>query len=199
MMKKLTRVSRDIDTWFKVTQIIWWIISVIAILSTLLATGLVFFFPNIPPELGMREFQLGQVSFEFTSEYARSFGWVVVQLWLMLPIMPIGLLYHHWIRKILQPMKEGYPFDRSIGENIRKIGYVTLAVGVANNLVRFFDTFSVMRVFRSGAIYIGGALESVTVDYAPDLSCLIAFLVLLLISHIFNYGAELQRQSDETL
>lgn len=198
-MKKMMRVSRIIDTWVKVTQILWWIVSVMAVLCTLFLTCLVFFFPNIPPELGMTEFQLGQVSFEFSPEYARSFGWLVAQLWLMLPIMPIGVLYHRWIRRILQPMKEGRPFDRGIGENIRKIGYATLAFGIANNLLRFFDTFSVMQVFRDGDIHISGALESITVGYSPDLSCLIAFLVLLLISHIFNYGAELQRQSDETL
>ena len=198
-MKKMMRVSRMIDTWVKVTQIMWWIVSVIAVLSTLFLTCLVFFYPNIPPELGMTEIKLGQVSFEFSSEYARSLGWFVVQMWLILPIMPVGLLYHRWIRRILQPMKEGRPFDRGIGENIRKIGYATLAFGIASNLLRFFDTFSVMRVFRVGEIHISGALESITVGYTLDLSCLIVFLVLLLISHIFNYGTELQRQSDETL
>ena len=56
-----------------------------------------------------------------------------------------------------------------------------------------------MRILRNEAVYIGGALESLTVNYKPDFSCLGTFLVLLLVSHIFNYGARLQQQADETL
>jgi hypothetical protein len=96
-------------------------------------------------------------------------------------------------------MKEGRPFDRSVGVNIRKIGYASLALGVVQNACLLFNTYAVMHVFRSGALHVGGALKSITVNYSPDLTCLGTFLVLLLVSHIFNYGAQLQQQSDETL
>ena len=42
-------------------------------------------------------------------------------------------------------------------------------------------------------------IRSVTVNYTFDLGFVIVFFVLLLMSYIFSYGAQLQQLSDETL
>jgi hypothetical protein len=198
-MKKLVRISTVIDTIYKVLQVFCWILVVMSVLLTLFATVAAVIRGNISEAYGMYEVELGQVAFEFAPEYSLNFGWVLAFSWFSVPAAVFLLVCVRLTRKILCPMKEGRPFDLSVGVNIRKIGYASLALGVVQNACLLFNTYAVMHVFRSGALHVGGALKSITVNYTPDLTCLGTFLVLLLVSHIFNYGAQLQQQSDETL
>ena len=198
-MKKLVRISTVIDTIYKVLQVFCWILLVMSVLAALFMTVAAFISGNISGAAGMYEVELGQVTFEFAREYSLNFGWVLAFSWFSIPAAIILLVCVRLTRRILRPMTEGRPFDHSVGVNIRKIGYASLALGVVQNACLLFNTYAAMHVFRSGALHVGGALKSITVNYSPDLTCLSTFLVLLLVSHIFNYGAQLQQQSDETL
>ena len=44
-----------------------------------------------------------------------------------------------------------------------------------------------------------GTIQSITSNYQIDLTFLVLFFILLLVSYIFRYGEELQQQVDETL
>lgn len=74
-------------------------------------------------------------------------------------------------RRVLRPMKEGRPFDGA-ARQLRRLAWVTLAA----NLV--LSCASQVRL---------------------DLGFLGPGIFLLLLSFVFHYGEELQRQADETL
>ena len=103
------------------------------------------------------------------------------------------------VRKILKPMMEGKPFDASVGHNIKKIGYVALVLGTVENMASIIDAAVTVKMFNLTALPDGGAVRSITANYTFDLGFLVTFFVLILMAHIFNYGAELQQLSDETL
>ena len=112
-----------------------------------------------------------------------------------------ALIYYAFglIRKILKPMTEGRPFDLSVGENLKKIGYVSLVLGVVKNAGTMLETAAAFKAFDLAELASDGAIRSISATYTFDLSFLVVFFVLLLMAHIFRYGAELQQLSDETL
>jgi hypothetical protein len=96
-------------------------------------------------------------------------------------------------------MKAGLPFDESVGHNIKKMAYVFLVYGIVENLGNILQVVYEAKMFERIVVMNSGAIQSVTANYVFDLSFLTVFFVLILVSHIFNYGAKLQQLSDETL
>ena len=76
---------------------------------------------------------------------------------------------------------------------------MALVLGVVQNIAGAVETTNAVRHFGLDRLVAGGQIRSVTANYTFDLSFLVVFFVLLLMSYIFRYGAELQQLSDETL
>ena len=104
-----------------------------------------------------------------------------------------------YIRKILAPMAEGRPFHPDTAVYIRKLAIVSLILGIAQNIGAFAETFSALRSFGLDSLIDAGIIQSVSVNFTLELGFIIVFFVLLLMSYLFSYGAQLQQLSDETL
>ena len=92
-------------------------------------------------------------------------------------------------RRILVPMKEGRPFEEGISAVIKKFGHFVLAATVIRAFIGFlFDTV---------LIAISAEPEPLPITVSLDGS--FAAILIYLISYIFHYGEELQKQADETL
>ena len=106
------------------------------------------------------------------------------------------------VRKILQPMTEGNPFHPTVSTNIRKIAYVSIVLGVIANVVSFLQSFGAVAMIEKIKLldYVKeGTIQSITANSQIDLTFLVVFFILLVVSYIFRYGEELQQQVDETL
>ena len=68
-----------------------------------------------------------------------------------------------------------------------------------SNVGKAVETSMALHYFNIDALSAVGEIRSVTVSYTFDISFVIVFFLLLLVSYIFRYGAELQQLSDETL
>ena len=102
-------------------------------------------------------------------------------------------------RKILLPMKEGLPFDESVYKNFRKLGFFTLIGGGLISAGRvLIDTIS-YRAYEVQNLFISDKIIECRLEPRIDLGFILIALVFFLMSYIFRYGAELQKQSDETL
>ncbi len=93
------------------------------------------------------------------------------------------------VRRILSPMKEGRPFEEGISEIIKKFGHFVLAATIIGAFIQFLlvIVLAVMDI----------APESAPVSISTD--GIFMAIVIYLISYIFRYGEELQKQADETL
>lgn len=104
------------------------------------------------------------------------------------------------LKNILRPMKEGRPFDVSVSDGIRKLGYLVLAGGVVRQTVEFvtdrlfLGDFELLR-----SLFKEGAVEGISYQFHFSLSFIFVAIILFLLARVFRYGEELQRQSDETL
>ena len=102
------------------------------------------------------------------------------------------------IRRIMLPMKEGNPFSDTVSKDIRRTGWAVVVMGVIANLVTMLEVMAEWHMWGQKAAE-GMFVRSVTVNYTFDAGFLVIFAILMLTAWIFEYGAELQKLSDETL
>ncbi len=114
----------------------------------------------------------------------------------------VGILWYglRVIRSILAPMREGRPFDTSVSASLRKLGFVVLFGGVVSQICSMIS----QRILQNNVqllmdLFKDGVVTHVTYNSSFDLTFILAALALFLLSYIFRYGEELQKQSDETL
>lgn len=109
------------------------------------------------------------------------------------------------LREIIAPMKEGGPFVEGISVKMRNFGIFVLVAGFVGSIIEWVMMFIIshsisLRDIEAMGEIIGGA-DSITLtyNYSIDGSFIIFALFIFLLSYIFKYGEELQKQSDETL
>ena len=202
-MNKLMNISKKLDGFFKVMQKLALIGILAAVLVVAVLTIAYAVNPSVVIGQDFTRVDIGAITIELAQEMAPDnaavlrYAWVVVAL----GAAAAAFVYDAFglVRKILKPMTEGRPFDGSVGRNIKKMGYISLALGVVQNVGAMLETAAAVKAFELTALPGSGAVRSITANYTFDLNFLILFFVLILMAHIFEYGAQLQQLSDETL
>lgn len=150
-----------------------------------------------------RSVDIGALTFELTEDAAPSSRAILLCTWFSMTATIAFVLTLHYalgvFRRILKPMTEGNPFAPCISREIRKLAFASLAVGVIRNGTEFAETLGAARIFDLNRLLQNSQIRAVTVNSQFDMTFILAFFVLLLVSYIFRYGEELQKLSDETL
>lgn len=206
-MDKLMKTSKKLDTFFKVLQKIIKITMIVAVCVVVVLTVANFVNPDAVIAEGYYSIDVGSVTINLTEGYSTednnmvlSYVWIVMGL-----AAAAGVAVYYalgQVRKILQPMTEGNPFHPTVSTNIRKIAYVSIVLGVIANVVSFLQSFGAVAMIEKIKLldYVKeGTIQSITANSQIDLTFLVVFFILLLVSYIFRYGEELQQQVDETL
>lgn len=206
-MDKLMKTSKKLDTFFKVSQRIIKIAMIVAVGVVAVLTVANFVNPDAVIAEGYYSIDVGSVTINLTEAYSTednnmvlSYVWIVMGL-----AAAAGVAVYYalgQVRKILQPMTEGNPFHPTVSTNIRKIAYVSIVLGVIANVVSFLQSFGAVAMIEKIKLldYVKeGTIQSITANSQIDLTFLVVFFILLLVSYIFRYGEELQQQVDETL
>ena len=206
-MNKLMNTAKKLDTFFKVSQRIIKIAMIVAVGVVAVLTVANFVNPDAVIAEGYYSIDVGSVTINLTEGYSTednnmvlSYVWIVMGL-----AAAAGVAVYYalgQVRKILQPMTEGNPFHPTVSTNIRKIAYVSIVLGVIANVVSFLQSFGAVAMIEKIKLldYVKeGTIQSITANSQIDLTFLVVFFILLLVSYIFRYGEELQQQVDETL
>ena len=201
-MEKLMKTSEKLDFFFKTMQIVIIIAAVLLLVATTSLT-VSSLYDSSTVHTGSKVIDISGIRLEINEEFAPDTKEFLVYTWVMdLTVLTIGAVIYYVtsvIRKILQPMKEGCPFDKSVGYNIRKIANATIILGILANVLSAVNTIGTIYIFRLSDIFQEGVVSQVSANLSFDVTFFIVYFILLLISHIFNYGTELQKLSDETL
>lgn len=102
-------------------------------------------------------------------------------------------------RKVLAPMKEGRPFDKSAADNIKKFGAYVIIGGVITNVCSLFSNVFEVMLYDVEKVFNMNVVSKITYDYKFDFSFVVIALLIFLLAHVFRYGEALQVESDETL
>lgn len=103
------------------------------------------------------------------------------------------------IRKVLEPMKEGRPFDKGISQIMKKLAWVALIGGAIVRVGACITMIMEIKAYDLTAFFAESAITGYRLNYVIDLNFIVTACVLFLLSYVFRYGEELQRESDETL
>ena len=114
--------------------------------------------------------------------------------------MAVVLVGIKMLREIIAPMKEGGPFVEGISIKMRNFGIFTLVAGVVGNIIELTMWHIAQRILLSAvtAPEIYAQDLRMNYEYVIDGNYIVFALFIFLLSYIFKYGEELQKQSDET-
>ena len=194
-MKKISTAANILYTLAKIASVCM----VVGACLILAAAVLLFAFGNdsmieyTSLEMGILSFELAQIS----PEMLRS-----AFLCAMLPA--IVLLVYGWlalriILQILAPMKDGQPFDTSISAKMKQLCWLTIGGGVCSQLIGTAAGILMYKAFDFSTLFLNEQITGVTMNMEFDFGFAVLALIWYMLSCIFRYGEELQKQSDETL
>ena len=103
------------------------------------------------------------------------------------------------VLRILRLMADGRPFDGTVSANFKRLGWVTLAGVAVHYVMDGVDAAMDVSMFDLDQFFRPDMVKGVTIQNTDSLSCLLIPIMMFLLSYVFRYGEELQRQSDETL
>ncbi len=82
---------------------------------------------------------------------------------------------------------------------IRKLGILVLIYGVLSQALQYLVTYLPFNTYDMASLFNFENVIKYEYRFRPDTSFLIVALVIFLLSYVFKYGEQLQRESDETL
>lgn len=199
--ERLIGTAKRLDKILKVVQIVNIVGGVLVIFGFLILNIAYLVNSENVNTADIIKFSTGEFSLELATGAEMgidlAYGWVnCVWTVALLAILWIGFRY---VRKIMVPMMEGNPFDRSISDYLKKLSFLTLVYGIIGNMGAAMITSMKMNHYQLERLVDGKNILAIIPDYRLELGFLIVFFVFLLASYIFRYGAELQQLSDETL
>ena len=204
-LEKMKKMAGGLEKFAGVVQKI----IVICLIAAVCVTAVLTIANAVKPGIVIGEMSsvdVGNLTIEVEPEAQPENGEALTLAWIYLALDAVYLAGFWYIlkvfRRIMQPMKEGNPFSAAVSKDIRRTGWAAVVMGVIANLVTMLEAAVEMKQIvpqlEEGAMgnYL---IRSVTVNYTFDAGFLVVYAILMLAAWIFEYGAELQKLSDETL
>ena len=196
-MKKLSATAKVLYTITKVISVLF----VVAACIIVAASVLLFAFGNDSmvefTGLGFGNLEIQLKETEVSMELIRA-----VFMHEMLPallLLVLGWVVVRMIGQILLPMKEGRPFDTAVSVTMKKLCWTTLIGGFIAQTAAIACTTKMFQVCDLSALLMNDKIAGVKLNMEMDMSFLVLALIWYMLSCVFRYGEELQKQSDETL
>lgn len=199
-MEKIKNIASFLETFVKVGLRIFLVCAVIILVA---AVVLAFLGDDVYKEASV-SVGIGAFSFTIAEEFLPEPSAVRARLvaGLVFASACLGFISYALkiVGKIFAPMKEGRPFDNDVAVNIRKLSWVYLAGAVFYSVGMLALEIVVFQCYDLQSLFVSEKIIGVDIDYDLNIAAHIAvFGTLELMSYVFQYGGELQNESDETL
>ena len=102
-------------------------------------------------------------------------------------------------RKILAPMIENRPFHNQMADQLHRMGWLNIGLGIVDNLGELFLFGNLIPGYDLDALFANDMILGYEYSISWDFRFLLWSAVLFLLSYVFKHGWELQQLSDETL
>ena len=200
---KLEKMKKTAGILYTITNIIR-ILVIIAFVVVAVAAGVIFFIPGtvIPEGIITTNVSLGDVTVHLAEGAAvgtmdkSRFSIILAFAAVILLLTLYGL---RMVKQILKPMKEGRPFDESIADSLRRLGHVVVASGIVSCVLAYLSQTAMLGVIDYKELFNPALVTGVEIRSSFSINFIFVALALYLMSYVFRYGSELQRESDETL
>ena len=203
-MNNLSNTAKKLD---KVLEIVHIVLGALAI-ACIVGVALIFvaYVLKWDPEMigtGYETFDIGFLELTIAENYAHD-KWLILLQGAITLAVSCRLLYDSrrgvgYVREILHPMTEGKPFDSIVSTNLKKLARLSINLGILANIIILSEQIITVFVYDLPGLLISEKITHVSGMFNVDLTFLIYWAILLLLSYVFRYGEELQQLSDETL
>ena len=203
-MNNLSNTARKLDKVLEIAHIVFGALAIACIVGVALIA--VAYVLKLDPNMigtGYENFDVGFLELTVAESYAPDKWMVLLQAAITLAVT-CRLMYDTrrgvgYIREILQPMKEEKPFDSVVSTNLKKLARLSINLGILGNIIILSEQILTVFVYDLPSLLISDKITHVGGMFQVDLTFLIYWAILLLLSYVFRYGEELQQLSDETL
>ena len=203
-MKNVTKTASILDRILKVASVAIKIVAVALVVGLCILVAAFLF--DLAPEMvgtGYDHADLGFVTFTVAENYLPDHRIVWCEVGMEMFLSLLCMIPAHYsvkaIRNILAPMKNGEPFHNTVSTNLKKLANYTCALGIGVNLQKIIGNILMIKAYDLNLLLLSEKISHVEFMFVFDLSFLVVYGVLLLLSYIFRYGEELQQLSDETV
>ena len=203
-MNTLSSTARKLDKVLEIAHIVLGAVAIACIVGVALIAAAYIF--RLDPDMigtGYENFDIGFLELTVAKGYAPDKWLVLLQAAITL-LVSCRLLYDGrrgvgYVREILRPMKEEKPFDSIVSTNLGKLARLSINLGILYNIIILSEQVMTVFVYDLPGLLISEKISHVGGLFTVDLTFLVCWAVLLLLSYVFRYGEELQQLSDETL
>ena len=203
-MNNLSNTARKLDKVFEIAHIVLGALA-IGFLVCVALIAVAYIFKLDPSMIGTAygNFDIGFLELTVAEGYAPDKWLVLLQAAITL-LVGCRLMYDGrrgvgYIREILLPMKEEKPFDSIVSTNLKKLAKLSITLGILYNIIILSEQIMTVFVYGLPQLLISEKIVHVDGMFQVDLTFVICWAALLLLSYVFRYGEELQQLSDETL
>ena len=203
-MNNLTNTARKLDKVFEIAHIVFGALAIASIVGVALIA--VAYFLKLDPEFigtGYENFDIGFLEMEVAPAFAPG-KWMILAQAAFTLLVSCRLFYDGrrgmgYIREILKPMIEEKPFDSVVSTNLKKLAKLSVVIGILCNIIILSEQIMTVFVYDLPSLLISEKITHVSGMFKIDLTFLIYWAILMLLSYVFRYGEQLQQLSDETL
>ena len=203
-MNNLTNTARKLDKVFEIVHIVFGALAIASIVGVALIA--VAYILKLDPEFigtNYESFDIGFMELEVAPAYAPN-KWLVLAQAAFTLLISCRLFYDSrrgigYIREILKPMIENKPFDSIVSTNLQKLAKLSIVIGILVNIIILADQIMTVFVFNLPGLLVSEKITHVAGMFKVDLTFIVYWAILMLLSYVFRHGEQLQQLSDETL
>lgn len=203
-MNNLSNTARKLDKVFEIVHIVFGALAIACIVGVaLIAAAYILKWDPSMIGTGYENLDIGFLELTVAESYAPDKWLVLLQAAITL-LVTCRLMYDGrrgvgYIREILQPMAEEKPFDSIVSTNLKKLSRLSITLGILFNIIILSEQVIAVFAYDLPGLLVSEKITHVSGMFNLDLTFLIYWAILLLLSYVFHYGEELQQLSDETL
>lgn len=203
-MNNLSNTAKKLDKVLEIAHIVLGALAIACIVGVALIS--VAYILRLDPEMigtGYSNFDVGFLELEIAEAYAPD-KWMVLLQGAITLLVGCRLAYDSrrgvgYVREILHPMTEEKPFDAVVGTNLRKLAKLSINLGILYNIIILSEQIMTVFVYDLPDLLLSEKITHIGGMFTLDLTFVVYWAFLMLLSYVFRYGEELQQLSDETL
>ena len=198
--KKMKNLASTLDTIAKVGGEIFRAVGIVCAVMTVLV---LIFGEKMIADTGEASLDLGFVKLFLADSVVVNTGfmnaYVIVGLLTALMVCFAVFFALRILHSVLEPMKDGRPFEAEVPQGLRKLAWVTLACGVFTEVMHVVEGVILSHAYELDTILSSDAVAKIELNYTLDFGFAFIFAIIMFLSYVFEYGQKLQKESDETL
>ncbi|MBP3595380.1 MAG: hypothetical protein J6J44_12675 [Lachnospiraceae bacterium] len=200
-MEKLMKTSKTLDNILRIVYKLMQVAGIILLVS--IGICIVAQFVDKLPMAELTSVSVSDVELTFKEPMLIDSSKAVIEMvvTLVVALLVIGITCYmiKLLRKVLAPMIVGQPFDGTVSKNIKKLGIAVIVNGLAIDIAESVMSSMAFYMYDIAELVLSDNISKIMVNSEVSLDSVLVGVLVIMLSHVFRYGEQLQQQADETL